>query len=210
MTVDVSATYLLDVETGRLVDAELWDAITDRQLEDWETLWAAATVEGLHRLVAAGVQRSHWPQSLHWDWKRKAQAFHGVLAKPSFSVMCEGATQGMMFLDLSVRAQIPAQLGQHLVYIDFVESAPWNRPEFLSDIKYRGVGSLLMRAAIELSRHEGFSGRIGLHSLPQSEAWYRDRCGMSDLGVDPHKEKLRYFEMTPQQADAFVAKGFSK
>jgi len=33
MTVDVSATYLLDVETGRLVDAELWDARRPPDLE---------------------------------------------------------------------------------------------------------------------------------------------------------------------------------
>jgi hypothetical protein len=70
------------------------------------------------------------------------------------------------------------------------------------------VGSLLVRAAIELSREEGFKGRIGLHSLPQSNAWYANMCGMTDLGADPgYSHQLRYFEMTPEQAEAFLAKG---
>lgn len=210
MTVEVSIAYLLDVASGKAVAAELWDSITDKQLSDWEALWGPATVDGLQRLVKAGVPRSQWPQSLHWDWKKKAQAFQGVLAKPSFSVMCNGETQGMMFLDLTFRSKIVLQHGQHLVYVDFVESAPWNRDEFHGGVRYQGVGSLLVRAAIELSRAEGFSGRVGLHSLPQSEGWYRDRCGMTDLGLDSHKDNLRYFEMTAQQADAFVAKGYRK
>ena len=36
------------------------------------------------------------------------------------------------------------------------------------------------------------AGRFGLHSLPQSEAFYKD-CGMTDLGIDnEHEDKLRY------------------
>ena len=30
---------------------------------------------------------------------------------------------------------------------------------------------------------------------------------MTDLGADPNYQGLRYFEMTPEQARAFVAKG---
>jgi hypothetical protein len=30
---------------------------------------------------------------------------------------------------------------------------------------------------------------------------------MSDLGMDPDHQDLRYFEMTPEQAEAFIAKG---
>ena len=30
---------------------------------------------------------------------------------------------------------------------------------------------------------------------------------MTDLGTDPDREGLRYFEMTPEQARAFVRKG---
>jgi hypothetical protein len=52
-----------------------------------------------------------------------------------------------------------------------------------------------------------FKGRIGLHSLPQANAFYANTCGMTDLGFDQDYEGLRYFEMTPGQAEAFIAKG---
>lgn len=64
---------------------------------------------------------------------------------------------------------------------------------------------MLLTAAIALSYEEGFKGRIGLHSLPQADAFYR-RIGMTDLGPDPACQNLRYFEMTVEQARAFFEK----
>ena len=52
--------------------------------------------------------------------------------------------------------------------------------------------------------------RIGLHSLPQANGFYANTCGMTDLGADLDHRGLRYFEMTPEQAQAFIAKGRSK
>ena len=52
----------------------------------------------------------------------------------------------------------------------------------------------------------GYNGRIGLHSLPQSEEFYL-RIQMTDFGADEdHNEQLRYFEMTEEQARQFKAK----
>ena len=73
--------------------------------------------------------------------------------------------------------------------------------------RYHGVGSILIKAAVALSEDSEFHGRIGLHSLPQANDFYANTCGMTDLGIDPDYEGLRYFEMTPEQARAFVAKG---
>ena len=39
----------------------------------------------------------------------------------------------------------------------------------------------------------GFDGRVGLHALPEAEAFYR-RQGMPDYGPDPDKDGLVYFE----------------
>jgi hypothetical protein len=69
--------------------------------------------------------------------------------------------------------------------------------------QFHGVGIHMVRAAIELSRHEGFHARIGLHSLSQAARFYREVCGMSELGADRDYYDLSYFEMTPAQADAF-------
>lgn len=66
-----------------------------------------------------------------------------------------------------------------------------------------GKSSALMRVAIEVSRSESFKGRVGLHSLPQACAFYRNVCKMSDLGADADYHGLVYFEMTEDQAKSF-------
>jgi hypothetical protein len=58
--------------------------------------------------------------------------------------------------------------------------------------------------AVQWSIDLGFKGRIGLHALPQADAFYRDVCGMTDLGQDPAYHSLRYFEFSEQQADDYL------
>lgn len=200
--------YLLDVASDAAVEASLIEGIAEANVHDWEDAWMPALASALQQLKEKGVDRRFWPQNRHWDWRRKAEAFKGLLAAPSFSIVCQGMTQGLMIVETLESCRLPQQKGKPLVYIQYLETAPWNRPGLATDRpRLKGVGTLLVRAAIELSRNEAFGGRIGLHSLPQANAWYANVCGMSDLGIDPTKENLRYFEMTPEQAEAFIAKG---
>jgi hypothetical protein len=211
MTVTTTPIFLLNVQTGQAESAQLLHAITDQQLADWEGQWVPELFAALKRLREAGIERKHWPQSRHWDWRRKTEALQGMLASPGFSIVCSGATQGLMLVNLaSERCRTEAQKDKHLAYVSFVENAPWNRPELVDQPRYRGVGTILIRAAIELSKVEEFKGRIGLHSLPQANAFYANTCGMTDLGADQDHQGLRYFEMTPEQAEAFIAKGGKK
>lgn len=212
MTVDISKVVLLDVQSGKYVEADLLDAIQERQISDWEDLWAPALQEGLERLVSANAPKSSWPQNRHWNWREKSEAMNGLLCSQGFSLVCDGVTQGLIAVNMvSHHCRLPEQQGKDLVYIDLLENAPWNRSELLfRPIKFKGVGTMLMAAAIELSREQGFKGRLGLHALPQSERWYRETCGMTDMGIDQHAQGLRYFEMTAQQASAFILKGGSR
>lgn len=207
MTVDVSTIYLLDVATGQGIAAELHDAIEEGHLVDWQTQWQPALLTVLQELARRGVPMANWPQSFHWNWRQKADQVKGLLAFRGFSIVCIGVTQGLMRLDLNRLARMPEQKGKPLVYVDYVEVAPWNRPDLGQAVRYRGVGSALLTAAVALSQEEGFHGRIGLHSLPQADAFYRDRCGMTDLGPDASYQNLRYFEMTPAQATVFLEEG---
>src|SRR5713101_458825 len=191
MTVTSSSVFLINVATGEPKPAQLLDAITEAQLADWEGEWLPELFKALQRLHRAGVERARWPQSRQWDWRKKVAVL-----------------QGMMFADTTTkRCRIPGQVGKDLVYVSFVENAPWNRKELFNPPRYRGVGTILMRAAIELSKELEFKGRIGLHSLPQANGFYANVCGMTDLGPDAAYQDLRYFEMTPNQAEAFVEKG---
>lgn len=209
MTVAVSPIVLFNAERGAAEAAELWDGITEQQLTDWEGEWMPELFKAMQRLKHAGIERTRWPQSRHWDWRQKASAMQGLLARTGYSVVCNGVTQGMMILDTVLKhSRIKGQTGKHLVYVEFIENAPWNRRELLFDPpRYRGIGSVLMRAAITVSQEEGFKGRVGLHSLPQANSFYGNTCGMTDLGQDENYEGLRYFEMTPEQAEAFIDKG---
>jgi hypothetical protein len=208
MTITVSPIFLFNAERGEPEAAELWDGITDQQLGDWEGEWLPELFKAVQKLHRAGVERRHWPQSRHWNWRKKTEALQGMLAHPGFSIVCNGMTQGMMIVDTTMkRCRIEEQKGKNLVYVEFVENAPWNRPELAQPPLYRGIGSILVRAAIALSQEEEFKGRIGLHSLPQANSFYANTCGMSDLSMDPDYQDLRYFEMTPEQAEAFIAKG---
>jgi len=206
------SAYLLDGATGQVVEAELWDAIAEQQLSDWENEWMPALRAIMERMRVAGLGRDQFPQSSHWDWRRKVEHFRGLLANPCFSVVCQGMTQGMMILDTLRRARLAPQYQKPIVYVEYLENAPWNRRHHQpgEQPRFCGVGSLLMREAIELSRREGFKGRVGLHALPQSIPFYVSHCGMVDLGTDASYQSLRYLEMTPKQADAFITKGSKK
>jgi len=200
--VDVSTIYLVTGDTREPVPAELRDAIEEQQLIDWQTQWQPAMIDTLKELAQRGVPLAQWPQSWHWDWRKKQAGVAGLLAFPGFSIVAEGMTQGLMQLDLTRAARWQAHAGKPLAYIDYLEVAPWNRPDLGSTLRLKGVGTALLTAAVALSQAEGFKGRIGLHSLPQADAFYA-RSGFEDLGPDGNYQGLRYFEMTEERARAF-------
>lgn len=204
MTVQISPIYLSDGASSAAVAAELRDAIEDAQLVDWQLRWQPALMDILVELHKRGVPRDKWPQSSHWNWASKIAQVKGLLAFRGFCILCQGETQGLMRVDLNKFAQLPAQKGKPLVYVDYLEAAPWNRPDIGQAVRFKGVGTALITAAVLLSLEEDFKGRIGLHSLPQADGYYQNRCGMSNLGPDPSCQSLTYFEMTPEQAEAFL------
>lgn len=120
----------------------------------------------------------------------------------SFAIEFHDLTQGLMIVDTSRTARLEPDCGQGLVYVDYVEVAPWNRDGWLPHRLFHSVGSHFLGVAIHLSGQLGFEGRIGLHSLPQADSFYRHRQ-MTDLGVDADYEHLHYFEMTTASARTF-------
>ena len=186
------------------MDAELWDDISDLHLDLWRRTWVPMMDNAARRLRSAAVPLHKWPQDLHWDWGNKTDWSRPLLTLQRFAITCGGALQGLMLVNLTkLTARLPSQKGKDLAYIEFVSTAPWNRPEISGVQQFHGIGINMVRAAVELSRNEGFHGRIGLHSLSQAASFYGKTCGMSALGQDRHYDDLDYFEMTPAQADAF-------
>ncbi|MFM7165294.1 MAG: GNAT family N-acetyltransferase [Planctomycetaceae bacterium] len=195
MSANVSRTFLREGATGGLVAADLYDAILPRHLDQHERSW---------KPIIAAQQEQHG----HWDWRDKLAGYSGQLSYQSFSLECGGMVQGLMIVNTMKRCRMSSQANKHLVYVEYLEAAPWNRPLNPAGPTYKGVGKVLMAAAIQLSIDEGNLGRIGLHSLPQADAFY-SRCGMTDMGPDTNYPKfpLRYFEMTETQASSFMKGG---
>ena len=58
MTVSISPVHLLNVERSEPELAELWDAITEQQITDWENAWMPELLSAMNRLRRAGVEDS--------------------------------------------------------------------------------------------------------------------------------------------------------
>ncbi len=156
-------------------------------------------------MQAEGTPKEQWPQHVHWNWREKQKAVEGILAYRMFGIECASEMQGLMLLVTAGKTcRIESQKGKPLVYVHFLAAAPWNLPSITSEPRFSLVGTVFIAVAIQLSLEEEFSGRIGLHSLPQADAWYEKACGMTNLGVDPSAQNLKYFEMTPEQASEFL------
>jgi hypothetical protein len=122
--------------------------------------------------------------------------------------------QGMtIVLPTGHQTRHPERSGAGLVYVEYIAVAPWNYKDLLEKLHrapYFGkIGKVLLTAAITLSRELGYEGRIGLHSLPQTEDYYALGCGMIDLGLETfqgpgYQYDLRYYEMTARIADQFT------
>lgn len=115
----------------------------------------------------------------------------------------------MLLTTATTAARLPEAKGKPIAYVDYLETAPWNWtvPAIEQDGLFKGVGSVLFRQAVMKSNAEGFHGRVGLHSLPQSRGYYENACGMSSLGPDPNKQNLLYFEYTAEQATNYLNLG---
>jgi hypothetical protein len=108
----------------------------------------------------------------------------------------DGQVQGLMAI---LRLPRPGRLGDGaVVYVDYLEAAPWNLKGFSDRPRFLGVGTVLMAEAVRISAEEGLDGRVGLHSLPQAEAFY-DKCKMTRLGEDPTYFDLVYYEYPGRQ-----------
>ncbi|MCI0682120.1 MAG: hypothetical protein L0Y71_08450 [Gemmataceae bacterium] len=180
---------LLDnrIADRRFIQASVYRDYPANQLEEIESSWAKARESAAARGQAVGLAPF---EHGHWDWRNKADSVEGG-HHMLVAVELDGGIQGLMAV---LRHPRPARLGDgHLVYVDYLESAPWNLKGAADPPRFLDVGSILMAEAVRISVEGGFEGRVGLHSLPQAEAFY-NKCRMTRLGNDPDYYDLPYYE----------------
>jgi hypothetical protein len=184
---------LVRASTGELVDAVLHQQLTAEQVIAAETVWGP-----FRQLASENVEHSHW------DWGLKV----GLLSRAGhwcMGIECDESIQGMILVrDAGDKARLDPDRDRPLLYVDYLEVAPWNLPAIVPDVRFKGVGRALVRAAVSLSSERGMRGRIGLHSLPQAEGFYETGCGMFAVGQDPRYNGLMYYELTVELAARLV------
>ncbi|MEA5575316.1 GNAT family N-acetyltransferase [Anabaena sp. UHCC 0451] len=153
--------------------------LSQKHIHDYENLWR----EELRVFQA---------EDKFWDWLFKLGYISKQDNQEGYALECEGCTQGLMMVETQLHGSRSA-IGQRLVYIQYITSAPWNRKEIQSPPRYKGVGTALLRYARLRSVELGYGGRIGLHSLPTAERFYENQ-NMFNLGIDEEYENLTYFE----------------
>jgi hypothetical protein len=199
------AVAIIERQTGNSVTAILHKGLDELELIDVEINWAPERLRALRALRQKGVTAI--PQHIHWNWALKAVKNSNLLAFRCFGIEADGRMQGLMMVLLAGKnARLDPDKGKPLVYIDFVETAPWNAKEFTASPIYKGVGVRLVQAAARLSIDERFAGRVGLHSLPQSIPFYTIACEMQALGPDASYHNLEYFELTAAKAAHLLKK----
>lgn len=115
-------------------------------------------------------------------------------------IRCQNRYQGLIAVLTKPRPSRLDPSSSPVLYVDYLEAAPWNLKDMTATPRFLGVGTRLIVEAVLLSREAGLSGRIGLHALPQAEDFYQTRCGMTRLGPDESYYDLPYFEYTELQA----------
>ncbi|MFD1122441.1 GNAT family N-acetyltransferase [Methylophilus flavus] len=194
---------LRHARSGAKVDALLHENIdtTFAKLADdtWETFLSkekeAAALKGMPEPML---------EHDHWRWEHKIGLSANLLSMPSFGVECDDQPQGIMLLFTDgYLSKSKATLHQPLVYLPYISTAPWNLPGFTSEPKYRGVGTILLSAAIQTSMELGFKGRLGLYSLPGAESFY-ECYKFESLGIDT-RSSLKYYELSAESAAEFLS-----
>jgi hypothetical protein len=153
--------------------------LTQEQVEQINDLWE-------------GILRETQQPDAGWDWAYKLRLAVNDDRYEAYSIEFESLLQGVILIETQWhRSWLPQRFP--LVYVEYLASAPWNR-RLLEDPPYLvGVGRALLLFARQRSMELRYGGRVGLHSLPGAESFYR-RYNMPDYGPDPDKGGLVYFE----------------
>ena len=88
--------------------------------------------------------------------------------------------------------------GRECAYIAFISSAPWNRKRKGGNREYKGVGTTLIAVTLIYELKHIGNLTLELHSLPQTEIFYR-KVGMKDTGRTNDKG-LKLFRLEKPEA----------
>lgn len=168
---------------------------------------AGAFVSGLVRTMSQihlvqietiwqGMLRETQQPDMDWSWAYKLRLAARESRFEAYVIEIDQLAHGVMLLETEWhRSQLDGQGEERLplVYVEYLASAPWNRRVIEDPPYFVGIGRTLLMFARQRSVELGYGGRLGLHSILESEAFYH-RQEMPDYGADADKDGLVYFE----------------
>ena len=126
------AVQLIQGADNQVVGATLLD-LAQRHVNDFENLWRAQL-------------RQYLQEDKYWDWIFKKRIALSDDNYESYAIEYEEQTQGLLFIETQ-RHRSQIEIGQQLVYVEALASAPWNRKAVQRPPQLRGVGTLLLNFA---------------------------------------------------------------
>jgi hypothetical protein len=166
-------------------------------------------VEGIVRLARQGdkVLWSRWHSAIykdsedgHWAWDEFIdQAFADPEQFVVYALEARGELQGLRMIQVA-----KDEVEEYGIHALRLSTAPWNREPA---IRYRGVGSLLVAAAILRSQADNRAGHLHCESLPEAEEFHR-RNGM--VAFDGLSDGLSRYRFTRETAERFLTRLRSK
>lgn len=140
-------TKLLCVETGQWVPAQLCDCLGVLDMLDAEEQWAPWRIRVLRKFMESGIEQESWPEHCHWNWAKKAKELKKLDIDNPLSpyrimgVKHEDQWQGIILVTSVGHGTRLGRKGRSLLYVEFLETAPWNLS--ISDVRqaprFRGV-----------------------------------------------------------------------
>ena len=135
----------------------------------------------------------------HWDWLMKSRVYQSEEYE-WFFLDIEGETQAVCMIYHPKQSVLD---DGDIFYIEYVAVAPWNRNNPLQPKKYNGVGSLIIKAAMDYAINTlGLRYGFSLHALPKAMGFY-EKIGMVRC-AKLNKDLLAFYEMPEDGAKQYM------
>lgn len=181
-----------------------WDILAAIQCDE---SWARSNIQlfqhienlNLDDATLTKVLESIQTEDMHWDWFIKSYQLTGEEYE-WFFLFSEDKPQGACLI---YHPKNSALYEENIFYIEYIAVAPWNRDCLVRQREYKGIGSILLKAALKYSVEElGLIPGFALHSLPQAKRYYEN---LNMINIEHmNKNTLLYFELPQSEAQKLL------
>ena len=141
----------------------------------------------------------------HWQWRKLVGLNHNNLNWEALAIQSSGGfVEGAITYRIDAKSQLSP--GNGAVYVDRLATAPRNRPWLVEHPRFKGVGSILVLAAVRHSYLLGLGGRIWLTSLPTERTReFYSRRGFQVIFEE--RDGTMHFELPEAEAERWLKHG---